>query len=151
MRGMEDVSVRLSKCCSPVPGDEIVGFITRGRGVTVHRKDCVNVAGLSEEERARLIDVQWSRSALKNDGESGKLYLAEIRIFAHNRTGLLVDITKIFTERHIDVRSVASRMSKSGTVTITYEFQVPGRDALAELVGKIRQVESVIDIRRTTG
>ena len=98
-----------------------------------------------------IIDVQWSRSALKNDGESGKLYLAEIRIFAHNRTGLLVDITKIFTERHIDVRSVASRMSKSGTVTITYEFQVPGRDALAELVGKIRQVESVIDIRRTTG
>jgi GTP pyrophosphokinase len=111
----------------------------------------VNVTGLPEEERARLIDVEWSRSALKDGGEGGKLYYAEIRIFAHNRTGLLVDITKIFTERHIDVRSVSSRMSKSGTVTISYEFQVSGRDALADLVGKIRQVESVIDIRRTAG
>lgn len=151
VRGMEGVSVRLSKCCSPVPGDEIVGFITRGRGVTVHRQDCVNVAGLPEEEKVRLIDVEWSRNALKDNGEGGKLYLAEIRIFAHNRTGLLVDITKIFTERHIDVRSVSSRMSKSGTVTISYEFQVPSRDALADLTGKIRQVESVIDIRRTAG
>ena len=151
VRGIDGVSVRLSKCCSPVPGDEIVGFITRGRGVTVHRKDCVNVTGLTEEEQARLIDVEWSTAALKDDGRNGKLYLAEIRIFAHNRTGLLVDITKIFTERHIDVRSVASRMSKSGTVTISYEFEVPGKDALADLIGKIRQVESVIDVRRTTG
>ena len=151
VRGMEGVSVRLSKCCSPVPGDEIVGFITRGRGVTVHRKDCVNVTGLSEEERVRLIDVEWSKNALKDNGDGGKLYLAEIRIFAHNRTGLLVDITKIFTERHIDVRSVSSRMSKSGTVTISYEFQVPGKAALADLTGKIRQVESVIDVRRTAG
>jgi GTP pyrophosphokinase len=119
--------------------------------VTVHRKDCVNVTGLTEEEQARLIDVEWSTAALKDDGRNGKLYLAEIRIFAHNRTGLLVDITKIFTERHIDVRSVASRMSKSGTVTISYEFEVPGKDALADLIGKIRQVESVIDVRRTTG
>ncbi len=151
VRGMDGVSVRLSKCCSPVPGDEIVGFITRGRGVTVHRKDCVNVTGLSEEEQARLIDVEWSKNALKDNGESGKLYFAEIRIFAHNRTGLLVDITKIFTERHIDVRSVSSRMSKGGTATITYEFQVPGRDALSDLVNKIRQVESVIDVIRTAG
>ena len=151
VRGMDGVSVRLSKCCSPVPGDEIVGFITRGRGVTVHRKDCVNVTGLSREEQARLIDVEWSGSALKDTGGNRKLYLAEIRIFAHNRTGLLVDITKIFTERHIDVRSVASRMSKSGTVTISYEFEVPGKDALSDLFGKIRQVESVIDVRRTTG
>jgi GTP pyrophosphokinase len=143
--------VRLSKCCSPVPGDDIVGFITRGRGVTVHRKDCENVTGLPEEERARLIEVEWSKNALKDNGDGGKLYYAEIRIFAHNRTGLLVDITKIFTERHIDVRSISSRMSKSGTVTISYEFQVSGRDALADLVGKIRQVESVIDIRRTAG
>ncbi len=151
VRGMDGVSVRLSKCCSPVPGDDIVGFITRGRGVTVHRKDCINVTGLPEEEQARLIDVEWSKNALKDNGESGKLYFAELRIFAHNRTGLLVDITKIFTERHIDVRSVSSRMSKGGTATITYEFQVTGRDALGDLVNKIRQVESVIDVIRTAG
>ena len=151
VHGIDDVSVRLSKCCSPVPGDEIVGFITRGRGVTVHRKDCDNVTGMSDEEKARLIDVEWSKASLKDSSGNGKLYMAEIRIFAHNRTGLLVDITKIFTERRIDVRSVASRMSKSDTVTIMYEFQVPGKDALADLIGKIRQVESVIDVRRTAG
>ncbi len=151
VHGIDDVSVRLSKCCSPVPGDEIVGFITRGRGVTVHRKDCENVAGMSDEEKARLIDVEWSKALLKDSGGNSKLYMAEIRIFAHNRTGLLVDITKIFTERRIDVRSVASRMSKSDTVTIMYEFQVPGKEALADLIGKIRQVESVIDVRRTAG
>ena len=151
VHGIDDVSVRLSKCCSPVPGDEIVGFITRGRGVTVHRKDCENVTGMSDEEKARLIDVEWSKALLKDSAGNGELYMAEIRIFAHNRTGLLVDITKIFTERRIDVRSVASRMSKSDTVTIMYEFQVPGKEALADLIGKIRQVESVIDVRRTAG
>ena len=106
---------------------------------------------MSDEEKARLIDVEWSKALLKDSGGNSKLYMAEIRIFAHNRTGLLVDITKIFTERRIDVRSVASRMSKSDTVTITYEFQVPGKEALADLIGKIRQVESVIDVRRTAG
>ncbi len=151
VRGIDGVSVRLSKCCNPVPGDEIVGFITRGRGVTVHRKDCVNVIGMPEEEKSRLIEVEWSGNALQERDGSNKLYSVEIRIFAHNRTGLLVDITKIFTERHIDVRSVSSRMSKGGTATISYEFQVPGKDALGELIGKIRQVESVIDIQRTTG
>ncbi len=151
VKGIDDVSVRLSKCCSPVPGDEIVGFITRGRGVTVHRTDCVNVVNMPEEDRFRLIDVEWAKQALQNTGEKGKLYLAEIRIFAHNRTGLLVDITKIFTERHIDVLSVTSRATRQGTATISYEFQVPDREALSDLIGKIRQVESVIDIQRTTG
>ena len=151
VKGISDVSVRLSKCCSPVPGDEIVGFITRGRGVTVHRKDCVNVVNMPEEDRDRLIEVEWAKNALGRDGDSGKLYYAEIRVFAHNRTGLLVDITKIFTERHIDVRSVTSRATRQGKATISYEFQVPGKEALGELISKIRQVESVIDIQRTTG
>ena len=151
VKGIDDVSVRLSKCCSPVPGDDIVGFITRGRGVTVHRTDCINVLNMPEEDRFRLIDVEWAKNTLQNTGEDRKLYLAEIRIFARNRTGLLVDITKIFTERHIDVRSVTSRTTKQGTATISYEFDVPSKDALSELIGKIRQVESVIDIQRTTG
>ena len=150
VKGISDVSVRLSKCCSPVPGDEIVGFITRGRGVTVHRKDCVNVVNMPEEDKYRLIDVEWAKNAT-GTGDSGKLYYAEIRVFAHNRTGLLVDITKIFTERHIDVRSVTSRATRQGKATISYEFQVPGKEALGELITKIRQVESVIDIQRTTG
>ena len=149
VHGIDDVSVRLSKCCSPVPGDEIVGFITRGRGITVHRTDCVNVVNLPQSERSRLINVEWADDARTGDGN--KLYMAEIRIFAHNRTGLLVDITKILTERKIDVQGVTSRTNRQGLATITYEFQVPGKAALRELIEKIRQVDSVIDIERSTG
>jgi GTP pyrophosphokinase len=143
------VSVRLSKCCSAVPGDEIIGCITRGRGVTVHRTDCVNIVNLPEEEQGRLIEVEWARDEQGDD--SGKLYMAEIRIFARNRTGLLVDITKILTERKIDVQSISSRMSKQGMATISYEFQVQSRDELRELIEKIRQVDNVIDVQRTSG
>lgn len=149
VHGIDDVSVRLSKCCSPVPGDEIIGFITRGRGITVHRTDCVNIVNLPQSEQSRLIKVEWADNAVSEAGS--KLYTTEIKIYAHNRTGLLVDITKILTERKLDVQSVSSRTSRQGLATITYEFQVPGKLALRELIEKIRQVDSVIDIERSTG
>lgn len=148
VQGIDDVSVRFAKCCSPIPGDEIVGFVTRGRGVTVHRTDCINIINLPEEERVRLIDAEWQREA--ETGNKG-LYLAEIIIYGHNRTGLLVDITKILTERKIDMISVNSRTSKQGMATITMSFEVPDKAVLNYLIEKIRQVESVIDIERTTG
>ncbi len=148
VQGIDDVSVRFAKCCSPIPGDEIVGFVTRGRGVTVHRTDCVNVINLPEEERSRLIDAEWQRGA--QTGDKG-LYMAEIIIYCNNRTGLLVDITKIFTERHIDVRSVNSRTSRQGIATIAMTFEVTDKSTLNYLVEKIRQVESVLDVERTTG
>ena len=148
VHGIDDVSVRFAKCCSPIPGDEIVGFVTRGRGVTVHRTDCVNVINLPESERARLIEAEWQ----KEEAGSGRgLYLAEIVIYGNNRIGLLVDITKIFTERRIDVMSVNTRTSKQGIATIAISFNVTDRDVLNYLIEKIRQVESVIDIERTAG
>jgi GTP pyrophosphokinase len=148
VQGIDDVSVRFAKCCSPIPGDEIVGFVTRGRGVTVHRTDCNNIINLPEEERARLIDAEWQREAAT--GDKG-LYLAEIIIYCNNRTGLLVDITKIFTESKIDVNSINSRTSKQGIATIALSFEVSDKNKLNYLVEKIRQVESVIDVERTTG
>lgn len=148
VKGIDDVAVRFSKCCSPVPGDEIVGFVTRGRGVSIHRTDCVNIVNLPESERVRLIDAEWQQTEGSRDNG---LYLTEIKIFANNRTGLLVDITKIFTERKIDMHSVNSRTSKQGLATIVLEFEVPGRATLNYLIDKIRQVESVIDIERSTG
>ena len=148
VKGIDDVAVRFSKCCSPVPGDEIVGFVTRGRGVSIHRTDCVNIVNLPETERARLIDAEWQQM---EENQDRGLYMAEIRIFANNRTGLLVDITKIFTERKIDVNSVNSRTSKQGLATIIFEFEVPGKATLNYLIDKIRQVDSVIDIERSTG
>ncbi|MDO4321529.1 MAG: bifunctional (p)ppGpp synthetase/guanosine-3',5'-bis(diphosphate) 3'-pyrophosphohydrolase [Lachnospiraceae bacterium] len=149
VQGINDVSVRFAKCCSPIPGDEIVGFVTRGRGVTVHRTDCINVINLPEEERARLIDAEWQKEA--QAGNDKGLYLAEIMIYCNNRTGLLVDITKIFTERKIDVNSVNSRTSKQGIATIAMSFEISDKSTLNYLIEKIRQVESVLDVERTTG
>ncbi len=148
VQGIHDLSVRFAKCCSPIPGDEIIGFITRGRGVTVHRTDCINIINLPEEERSRLIDAEWQPEA--QAGDQG-LYLAEIEIYCNNRTGLLADISKVFTERKIDVTSVNSRTNKKGVATITMAFEVPDKSTLQYLVDRIRQIDNVIDIERTTG
>jgi len=148
VKGLYDVAVHLSKCCSPVPGDEIIGYVTRGRGVSIHRTDCINMLHLSEIEKVRLIDAEWQQGA--EQGKNG-LYLAELKIFGNNRTGLLIDITKIFTERSIDIESVYSRTNKQGVATIEISFHVKGREELTKLIEKVRQVESVIDIERTTG
>ena len=148
VKGLYDVAVHFSKCCSPVPGDEIVGFVTRGRGVSIHRTDCINIMNLSELEKVRLIDAEWQQGA--EQGDNG-LYLAEIKIFGNNRTGLLVDITRIFTEREIDISSINSKTSKQGVATISISFNTKGKEELSSLIEKIRQVESVIDIERTTG
>ncbi len=149
VKGIHDVSVRYSKCCNPVPGDEIVGFVTRGRGISIHRTDCVNVMNLPEIERARLIEADWQKS--EDESPNGEKYLAEIQIFANNRTGLLADISKIFTEKEIDVQSINSRTSKQEIATISMTFLIGGKSELTKLVDKIRMVDSVIDIVRTAG
>ncbi|SFB36059.1 GTP pyrophosphokinase [Acetitomaculum ruminis DSM 5522] len=147
VKGIHDVAVRFSKCCSPVPGDEICGFVTRGRGVSIHRTDCINIINLSEFDRNRLIDAEWESVNERIPG----LYLAEIKIYGNNRTGLLVDISKIFTERQIDINSINSRTSKQGIATIAIAFGIKSKTELNSLIEKIRQVESVIDVERTTG
>ena len=147
VRGIHDVAVRFSKCCSPIPGDEIVGFVTRGRGITIHRTDCVNVINMSDPDRTRLIEAEWQKSA---DREQEK-YTAELHVFANNRTGLLVDLSRIFTERKIDLRSMNCRANKQEKATISMTFNVESKEELQSLIEKIRQVESVLDVERTTG
>ena len=147
VKGIHDVSVRFSRCCNPIPGDEIVGYVTRGRGVTIHRTDCINIINMSLEDRERLIDAEWQAESV-GDGEQ---YTAEINVYANNRTGLLVDISKVFTERKIDITSMNTRTSKQGRATINIAFDIKSKEELGSLVEKIRQVESVLDIGRTTG
>lgn len=149
VEGIHDVAVRFSKCCSPVPGDEIIGFVTRGRGVSIHRTDCINLMNLSEEDRARLIEAEWNVSPDKSQG--GELYTAEIKIYANNRSGVLVDVSRILTENKIDVTSMTVRTSKQGTATISIGFEINGVEQLKYIVAKLRSVESVLDIERTTG
>ena len=147
VKGIHDVAVRFSKCCNPIPGDEIVGFVTRGRGLTIHRTDCVNVLNMSETDRTRLIEAEWQQP----DTKEKEKYMAEIQVYANNRTGLLVDLSKIFTERKIDLRSINSRTSKQEKATISMSFEIGSKEELRSLIEKIRQVESVIDVERTTG
>ncbi|MBU9725858.1 RelA/SpoT family protein [Diplocloster modestus] len=148
VKGIHDVAVRFSKCCSPVPGDEIVGFVTRGRGVSIHRTDCVNVINLPDSDRVRLIDAEWQQP---DEGAGNGLYLAELKIFGRNRMGLLVDVSKIFTEKQIDMTSINVRTSKQGTATINVTFNITGREQLNLVIDKLRQVEGIMDIERTTG
>ena len=146
VKGLYDVAVHFSKCCSPVPGDEIVGFVTRGRGVSVHRTDCINIINLSEIERARLIEAEWQGNAY----ETGE-YFAEIKIYSHDRPGLHVDITRVFTEKTININGIHSKTSKQGIATIEVSFNTKGRSQISKLVEKIRQIDSIIDIERTRG
>ena len=145
VKGIADLSVRFSKCCSPVPGDEILGFVTRGRGISIHRTDCVNVMNLPELERARVIDAEW-----QPEEAQGK-YEAVIQIFANDRKGLLVDVSKALTERNISIQSINSRTNKQGIATLLLTFEVESREELNRVIDKLQGIESVIDIERTTG
>ena len=146
VKGIHDVAVRFSKCCSPIPGDEIVGFVTRGRGITIHRTDCVNVLNMSEADRSRLIEAEWQPA----ENKGSEKYMADLQVFANNRTGLLVDISKVFTERKIDMRTINSRTNKQEKATISITFEIGSKEELASLIEKIRQIESVLDVERGT-
>ena len=148
VKGIHDLAVRFSKCCSPVPGDEIVGFVTRGRGISIHRTDCINMIYLPEDEKGRLIDAEWQ----KPEADSGSTtYSTEIKVYANNRIGLFVDISKVFTEKQIDITSMNVRTSKQGKATISMSFDIHGVEELNRLIDKIRQIESVLDIERSAG
>lgn len=148
VKGIHDVAVRFSKCCSPVPGDEIVGFVTRGRGISIHRTDCVNLLNLPEIDRNRLIDAEWQQP---EGAAAGEKYLVEISIFANNRNGLLADVSRALTEKEIDIQALNTRVSKQGTATIMVSFEVGSKEELQRIIDKIRTIESIIDIERTTG
>ncbi len=144
VEGMDDLAVRFSKCCSPVPGDEIVGFVTRGRGVSIHRTDCVNMIHLPAEEQNRLIEAEWSPEVKENDA----FYPVEIVLYCFNRSGVLLDISKVFTENGIDIKSMNVRTTKQDKAVFTIGFETKGVEQLNRLVTKLQGVESVNDIER---
>lgn len=146
VEGLDDLAVRFSRCCNPVPGDEIVGFVTRGRGVSIHRTDCVNMIHLPEGEKNRLIEAEWSSEAEHGDG----VYPVEIVIYCYNRSGVLLDVSRIFTENQIDIKSMNVRTTKLDKATLTIGFETQGVEELDRLITKLKGVESVIDIDRST-
>ncbi len=147
VKGVHDLAVRFSRCCNPVPGDEIVGFVTRGRGVTIHRTDCINVINMPPEERARLIQAEWQADMTATKAK----YAATLRIYVTNRIGLLVDITRTISEKGIDIISLETHNGKNGNNTVNLSFETVGTEEVNTVIEKLRQVDGVVDIERATG
>jgi len=147
VKGIHDLSVRFSRCCSPVPGDEIVGFVTRGRGITIHRTDCVNIISLPESDRVRLMEADWEEPADKDSA----LYPTEINIYCHNKVGILAAISKVFTECDIDILSMNTRVNKQNIATINMGFKIRDKEELRSLTAKLQQIDSIVDIERAKG
>ena len=143
VKGVGDMAVHFSKCCNPVPGDEIVGFITRGRGLSIHRTDCTNVMNLSEQERARLIPAEWA-----DIPKEGGSYSVDIIIYARNRKGLLMDLAKVFVENGVDLKSMNIKVNKQNVASINAGFEVQSRSDVRDISQKLRKISDVIDIQR---
>ncbi len=144
VKGIDDVLVRLSRCCNPVPGDEIIGFVTRGRGVSVHRKDCPNAQDLMQEPE-RIIEVAWEADAANRVKTT---FNVEIIIEALDRMNLLVDVAKVLSDHGANVLSVSSTTHRDNMVEMRFLFQVSDVHAIDRILTRTKEVENVFDARR---
>ena len=140
VKGIDNCLVKLSKCCSPLPGDEIVGYITKGRGVSVHRKDCVNINELLKEEN-RIIDVEWFN-------QEKVTYTVDIELFANDRNGLLADIVQIVNNSKAKLLSVNARATKERIVIIELSLEIDSLESLNKVIRELRKVDSVYEVNR---
>jgi GTP pyrophosphokinase len=137
--GTGDLLTQLARCCNPVPGDAIIGYVTRSRGVTVHRRDCFNV--LQEDERERLVDVEW--------GRGGQLYPVAVHIEAWDRVGLMRDISTLVAEEHVNMGAVRTQEHPDRTVTVLLTLETTGIEQLSRVLNKLESVRGVLSVRRT--
>jgi GTP pyrophosphokinase len=140
VRGAPDILVKLAKCCTPVPGDEVVGFVTRGAGVSVHRTDCVNVTALMNEPE-RMIEVEWAPS-------SKSVFLVQIQVEALDRAGLLSDITRVLSEHHVNILSASVSTSNQRLALSRYVFEMGDVTHLDRLLNAVRRIDAVYDVYR---
>lgn len=143
VKGVDDIWVKLAKCCTPVPGDEIVGFVTRGAGVSVHRSDCINVTSLRSEPE-RMVDVAWSHN-------STSLFLVQIQVEALDRSRLLSDVTRVLSDSHVNILSASVSTSRDRVALSRFVFEMAEPSHLASVLAAVRKVEGVFDVYRITG
>jgi len=141
VKGIDNCLVRLSRCCNPVPGDKIMGYITRGRGVSVHRSDCINV--INSETEDRLIDVNWAKSEIRTNS-----YKANITIMANDRTALLMEVTNIIGESKIPLKAINARTTKEHIAIMNLTLEINDADQLDKIIRKINNLESVFEVTR---
>jgi GTP pyrophosphokinase len=137
----------MAKCCKPVPRDPIVGYITRGRGVTVHRRDCPGVTGLPPEHRARLVNVMWNERAAVEPGA----YVVDVAILASDRKGLLRDVSAVFTNEEVDVLAVQTQSDrKTDRASMRFTAEIKDLNQLRRILDKLSQIPDILDVRRGT-
>ena len=141
VKGIDNCLVKFSKCCNPVPGDDIIGYITKGRGVSIHRKDCTNLKDLLSEEE-RIIEVEWYDEKEKAE------YNVDIQVLANDRTGLLADVVKEITSKKINIMGVNTKTSKDRIATIDVTLEVQDIEQLNQIIKQIRKVDSVYEVTR---
>ncbi|GHE63361.1 GTP pyrophosphokinase [Streptomyces spiralis] len=142
VKGVEDVWVKLARCCTPVPGDPIIGFVTRGSGVSVHRSDCVNVESLSREPE-RILDVEWAPT-------QSSVFLVAIQVEALDRSRLLSDVTRVLSDQHVNILSAAVQTSRDRVATSRFTFEMGDPKHLGHVLRAVRGVEGVYDVYRVT-
>jgi len=143
VEGSDDVLVKLARCCTPVPGDAIVGFITRGSGVSVHREDCVNIDDLRTHQGDRLVNVKWNLAAKT-------LFLVNIQVEALDRARLLSDVTRTLSDQHVNILNASVSTSKDRTAISRFTFEMADASHLDAVLASVRGVEGVYDVYRTS-
>ncbi len=143
VEGLDDVLVRLSRCCTPVPGDEIIGFVTRGRGVSVHRSDCANAVSLAANQNDRLIDVEWDAEGIANDN-----FVASIEVKAYDRHHLLSDVSVLFSEHHINIVAASSATASDRIARLRFDFEIADPSHLGSLLRALHEIDGVYDAYR---
>ena len=141
IKGIDNIKVRFSKCCNPVPGDAIVGYITRGRGVSIHRADCTNIHDLSGSEDQRFIDVQW-------DSEENATFLSELQIKALDRPKFLQDLTALYAEAKLNAVSLNLRINKDRITIVDIGFEIKETKQIEDLIKKIKKLDGVLEVYR---
>ena len=143
VKGIENCLIRYSKCCSPVPGDSIIGYITRGRGVSIHRQDCINIATMykDESEKARLIDVSWVNAPSTS-------YLTKLKIVCADRDGLVLEVANMVNETKVTLKSLNARSTKDGLGIVEISVEVTSTEQLKVLTKKLNTLKDVIEVTR---
>ncbi len=144
VKGVDNLLIRLSKCCNPVPGDEIIGFITKGRGISVHRTDCVNMVSLTDDDRARRIDVEWEVE------DNQTYYNADVCIRAEDRKGLFASLSRACEDMDIDITGVNAKTSKEEGVNIVMTLSISNINHMEKILRKFKSIEGVRDVYRPT-
>ena len=141
VKGLNNIMVRFARCCNPVPGDDIAGYITKGRGVSVHRKDCSNFKAIVEKQREKVVDVSWGT-------EKGAAYVAELEVKAEDRMCLLSDVMLVITDSNLSLLSLNAKSGRNGVANINIQVKIDNIEQLKELMKKIRRLQGILDVYR---